>query len=287
MTRQAMVWRIVAAGGLSAALAMAQFFVPIAGALLSLFAPLPLLWLLVRDAGGRPAGAAALLAAGLPAAVADHNLALGLVAQFGPLTAVLGLGLRRGWSLTASVGGAAAAAVAVGLAALLVRSGLDPVAASEAIAAQVEAAVSVALARTAGDAVDHRPLAALFVRLMPGLTLVGTIAAAWVNLFVLRWRAGRTPDGKRAGEDGQVGAAEQAEGPQAGARPAAEVRGRPPLDDWSRWSAPEPLVFLLILGGAALGRWYPDLIDGWLLCVTEQRTRAEIDRLADALEGLR
>lgn len=255
MTRQAMVWRIVAAGGLSAALAMAQFFVPIAGALLSLFAPLPLLWLLVRDAGGRPAGAAALLAAGLPAAVADHNLALGLVAQFGPLTAVLGLGLRRGWSLTASVGGAAAAAVAVGLAALLVRSGLDPVAASEAIAAQVEAAVSVALARTAGDAVDHRPLAALFVRLMPGLTLVGTIAAAWLNLFVLRWRAGRTPDGKRAAEDGgdgQVGAAEQAEGPQAGVRPASEVRGRPPLDDWSRWSAPEPLVFLLILGGAAL-----------------------------------
>ena len=42
-----------------------------------------------------------------------------------------------------------------------------------------------------------------------------------------------------------------------------------------------------IVGGAALGRWYPDLADGWLLCVTEQRTREHIDRLVAALEGLR
>jgi glycine dehydrogenase subunit 1 len=42
-----------------------------------------------------------------------------------------------------------------------------------------------------------------------------------------------------------------------------------------------------IIGGAALGRWYPELADGWLLCVTEQRTRAQIDRLVAALEGLR
>ena len=42
-----------------------------------------------------------------------------------------------------------------------------------------------------------------------------------------------------------------------------------------------------IIGGAPLGRWYPDLADGWLLCVTEQRTREQIDRLVDVLEGLR
>ncbi len=261
MTRPAAAWRIGAVGSLSAALALAQFLVPIAGVLLSLFAPLPLLWL-VRDAGGRPAGgargrsasvagersgsagerstlwpvgAAALLAAGLPA-VADPDLALGLVARFGPLTAVLGLGLRRGWSLAATVGGAAGATMAVGLAALLVLSGLDPIAAGKVVTAQVEAAVASALARTAGDALDHRPLAALFVRLLPGLALVGTLAAAWVNLFVLRWRAGRKPDRRRAAENGEDG----------------HAGGRPPLDDWSRWSAPEPLVFVLVLGGAAL-----------------------------------
>ncbi|MDR7582386.1 MAG: glycine dehydrogenase, partial [Armatimonadota bacterium] len=42
-----------------------------------------------------------------------------------------------------------------------------------------------------------------------------------------------------------------------------------------------------ILGGLPLGRWYPELADGWLLCVTEQRTRSEIDALAAALEGIR
>ena len=35
-------------------------------------------------------------------------------------------------------------------------------------------------------------------------------------------------------------------------------------------------------GGIALGRWYPELADGILVAVTEKRTRAEIDGLADA-----
>ncbi len=41
-----------------------------------------------------------------------------------------------------------------------------------------------------------------------------------------------------------------------------------------------------ILGGAPLGRWYPELADAWLLCVTEQRTRTEIDNLGELLEGM-
>ncbi|HEV8338052.1 MAG TPA: aminomethyl-transferring glycine dehydrogenase subunit GcvPA [bacterium] len=42
-----------------------------------------------------------------------------------------------------------------------------------------------------------------------------------------------------------------------------------------------------IVGGLALGRFYPDLGDSWLLCVTENRTREEIDRLARTLEAMR
>ncbi|MBI3998777.1 MAG: aminomethyl-transferring glycine dehydrogenase subunit GcvPA [Armatimonadetes bacterium] len=43
------------------------------------------------------------------------------------------------------------------------------------------------------------------------------------------------------------------------------------------------LVEYGFLGGLALGRWYPDLADGWLVCVTEARTRAQIDALADVV----
>ena len=42
-----------------------------------------------------------------------------------------------------------------------------------------------------------------------------------------------------------------------------------------------------ILGGLPLGRFYPDLRDCWLVCVTETRTREEIDRLIGCLEALR
>ncbi len=39
-----------------------------------------------------------------------------------------------------------------------------------------------------------------------------------------------------------------------------------------------------ILGGLALRAWYPEIDDGWLVCVTEARSRAEIDRLVEAVE---
>ena len=41
-----------------------------------------------------------------------------------------------------------------------------------------------------------------------------------------------------------------------------------------------------ILGGLPLGRFYPDLSDCWLLCVTERRTREEIDGLVGYLGAL-
>jgi len=42
-----------------------------------------------------------------------------------------------------------------------------------------------------------------------------------------------------------------------------------------------------IIGGVDLGRFYPDLADCLLLCVTEQKTREEIDALIQALGGVR
>src|SRR5690606_4944563 len=53
---------------------------------------------------------------------------------------------------------------------------------------------------------------------------------------------------------------------------------------------PEELVQRLldyqIIGGLPLGRFYPELSDAILFCVTEARTKEEIDRLVAALEGL-
>src|SRR5262245_23055815 len=37
------------------------------------------------------------------------------------------------------------------------------------------------------------------------------------------------------------------------------------------------------LAGIPLGQWYPDLADCFLICVTEKRTKAEIDGLAEVL----
>ncbi|MDR5693761.1 MAG: aminomethyl-transferring glycine dehydrogenase subunit GcvPA [Armatimonadota bacterium] len=39
-----------------------------------------------------------------------------------------------------------------------------------------------------------------------------------------------------------------------------------------------------IIGGLPLGRFYPELADGWLLCVTETRSREEIDRFVDLVK---
>ncbi len=41
-----------------------------------------------------------------------------------------------------------------------------------------------------------------------------------------------------------------------------------------------------ILGGLALGRWYPEIADGWLVCVTEARSRAQIDELVRVVERI-
>jgi glycine dehydrogenase subunit 1 len=47
------------------------------------------------------------------------------------------------------------------------------------------------------------------------------------------------------------------------------------------------LVKKEIIGGLELGRFYPELADCLLLCVTEQKTREDIDALSAALGGMR
>ena len=41
-----------------------------------------------------------------------------------------------------------------------------------------------------------------------------------------------------------------------------------------------------IIGGLDLGRYYPEMADCMLLCVTEKRSKAEIDRLVERLGAM-
>ena len=40
-----------------------------------------------------------------------------------------------------------------------------------------------------------------------------------------------------------------------------------------------------VVAGYPLGRWYPELADSLLLCVTETHRREQVDRLVAALGG--
>jgi glycine dehydrogenase subunit 1 len=57
----------------------------------------------------------------------------------------------------------------------------------------------------------------------------------------------------------------------------ARVEGKPPE------KANQALLKKKIIGGLALGRFYPELADSMLLCATEMSRRADMDRVAEAL----
>lgn len=58
------------------------------------------------------------------------------------------------------------------------------------------------------------------------------------------------------------------------------VKSREPVADLNR-----RLLDQKIIGGYQLGRDYPELADGWLVAVTEKRTKKEIDYLVKIVEG--
>ncbi len=74
--------------------------------------------------------------------------------------------------------------------------------------------------------------------------------------------------------------------------PGCAVRFRgPAFNEFVLQTTKKPATLLAqlrrkrILGGVELGRWYPELPNGILICVTEQKSRADIDALAAALGG--
>ena len=84
----------------------------------------------------------------------------------------------------------------------------------------------------------------------------------------------------------------------AGTRELVEVLGVPRrfegpffhecVLDLGRPAAPvvEALARRGVVGGLALGRWFPELEHGLLVCATERRTVDEMREFADALAGI-
>lgn len=206
-------------------------FIPIFGAFAGIFAPLPTLTCFYRWGSplgyGVPLGSALLgglllwrldLTSGLP--YLGEMLALGLL---------LATGMRRHWSLERTVALAsllifATGALVVGLSVSWSEGGLFA-----ALEEELKRAITVALQQygEASSAETQLWQSALqeqlptLVRLFPGAGLSSALVVSWLNLLVVKryCRLHRLP--------------------------------MPSWVEWSRWKAPEPLVWAVIAGGAA------------------------------------
>jgi uncharacterized protein YybS (DUF2232 family) len=220
---------LIRASALSAALFLAGGAIPIAGAVLLLLTPAPI----IGHAVGRPAAAWRTIAAIMLTATAI-GLAAGPFAlmaytvSFGLATAIICYMLERQMRFEAIVAVTAGAVLAAGSITLVIAAGSPA-----ALVATFRDGLSAALARTdeiyklmgispATEADSHAKLADMIVQLGPALAGIAAASAVLINLAVFwRWV------GKK--------------------RLTYNLFG-----DLARWSTPEWLIWVLIAAGFAL-----------------------------------
>lgn len=201
----------------TSALFLSGLFVPVGGIVLMLFTPQPGLRL-ERRSGMVPLLALVPLVAVTAGVVAGPLAGAFYLAGFALLTVLLPLAVRRDWSLEASVVvGTSALAVAVaGAAVSLVDSPAELVAGFENLLEQGRDMLLASYADADADRIEQirhsaDSLIRFFVGIAPALLVMGIGATVLLNLLVVRWR-----------------------------QPSGEVT------DLATWSAPEPLVWVLI-----------------------------------------
>ena len=210
---------------------MAVVFVPMMGLFAGVFTSLPTLLSFYR--WGLPMGlwvpGGALVIGGLLFTYLDMVLSVPYLGEMLLLGFVLGIGMRRSWSLEKTIGLASLLVFLSG--ALIFWSNLDVDAGGvfKSLEEGLQKAISATLKQYAGVSADAlmledslKNVIPMVVRLLPGASLASALLTSWLNLLV--------------------------------AKRFCTVRGLPlpAWGPWVQWRAPEMLVWAVILSGFAL-----------------------------------
>ena len=204
--------------------------IPVVGIVVGTFAPLPTLLAYYR--WGSPLafwvpGGAALLGYGVLAYL-NAVQSLPYLLEMLLLGLLLGLGMRRGWSVERTAGTASGLAFAVGLVVFWVSYGGGAETATS-LEQDLRDAVGMLLQQYGAASADKQlveeslqKMLPFLLKLLPGAALASTLMACWLNLL--------------------------------GAKRYCRVRQLPlpTWPDWSQWKAPEVLVWVVIASGVLL-----------------------------------
>lgn len=210
---------------------MSAMLIPVLGFLAGIFTPLPTLLTFYRlgtplglwiPAGAFALGSVLLSALGLTASIPY----LMEMVVFGML---LGTGMRQNWSSEKTIGTSSLIVFAAGAMAFWMTNGGPEGTLVAQVEKELEATMAAVLDQYTGTSVDRelinrslQQIIPILVRLMPGFSLATSLLIAWLNVLVAR-RYFRTH------------------------------RVVPPdWPEWSRWKAPEKLVWAVIGAGFSL-----------------------------------
>lgn len=209
----------------------AVVFVPMIGLFAGVFTSLPTVLSLYR--WGLPMGlwvpGGALIIGGLLFAYLDMALSMPYLMEMLLLGFVLGIGMRRGWSLEKTIGLAGLLVFVSGVLIFWMNVAADPGEIFKSLEEGLQKAVAATLKQYAGVSAETslleeslKNVIPMIVRVLPGASLASAFIMAWLNLLV--------------------------------AQRFCTVRNLPlpAWDPWVRWRAPEFLVWAVILSGFAL-----------------------------------
>jgi uncharacterized protein YybS (DUF2232 family) len=205
--------------------------IPVFGIFAGVFTPLPTL--LVYYRWGSPwafwvPGGAAILGY-LLLAILNLSQSLPYLLEMLLLGLLLGLGMRRNWSLEQTVGTASLFVFALGTMVFLLTSGVGDEGSGMQMERDLRETLALILQQYGAASPDKQVVEEAFqkmlpvlLKLLPGAALASTLMACWLNLVVARryCRIHQLP--------------------------------MPAWQEWRQWRAPDFLVWIVIAGGVAL-----------------------------------